>query len=342
MLPAKDIAVAAIFFAARFTGGEIEDTDEDQPWWKRVDGNEQKIIKAVTVLHDFYTNNPLKKIDAHEGEPPRSPEDLNSTRRRRALSVNGSSEKGHVDMDSPSDGKSHKKEPSDESKTSEESRTTRGNATQRESTHKKESSDENGWGEPKTNAGDNTNPRGIESTHQKEKSNESKISQESQTAFGNATHPHESTHKKEPSNENDWGKTPTRNTEAQSGETRVEEMSRKDGEVRGDSDVKLKEAANDPATHQDRKRPANEEAARSLDGSVANGVGEMHIAQAPSELRGGAERLVPPGNGSSEGNLTVKRKAEEDLEIEEGEASETKRPRTSEQGDGEREEGELE
>lgn len=301
MMPAKDVAIGAIFFAARFTGNEIDDDEVGQPWWAIVGGDDQKIIRAVTVLHDFYTNNPLKKIDAHEGEPPRSPGDLNSTRRRRSVGEDGSSEKD-MNMDGASEGTSHKKEPPDEST---ESRTTRGN---------------------------DTNPRTDESAHKKEPSDESKTSDESQTLKGDETQPR-STHEKETSYENAWGE-PAPKTKDETPLHDIEELTKEDGEVRGDSDAKLKEAANDPATHQ--QKPDADSEAVSNEQDVANGVGGMHIAQEASQLRAAAG-LELPTNGEN-GRTSVKRKAEDDGDMmEEGEMTETKRPRT-----GGSEEGELE
>ena len=115
-----------------------------------------------------------------------------------------------------------------------------------------------------------------------------------------------------------------------------------DGEVRGDSDKKLKEAANDPSTH-------NQKASRAS--SVAGGVDDLHIAQEASDLDGdqlkneliegemngnGDGKSLEPPNVES-GNTSVKRKAD-DEEIEEGEASDSKRAKMDE---GEIEEGEL-
>lgn len=298
-IPAKELAIGAVFFAARFTGNTIEDDEWGTPWWEHVGGNGERIIKAVTVLHDFYTNNPIKKSDSpQEGSPPKTREDLNGTRQRRNTGPeNGGSvreENGENSETSPSyvprspygDSGSHRKEKSDEST---ESRTTKGQATQPRQDEGADGTDS--WGD------------------------------------SNAAPP--STHTKEASKESLQA---SANTDAKA----------EDGEVRGDSDEKLKEAANDPSTH-------NQKASRAS--SVAGGVGDLHIAQEASDLNGDEVKnelregeMNGNGDGKSleprrveSGNTSVKRKAD-DVEMEEGEASESKRAKMDE---GEIEEGEL-
>lgn len=296
MVPARDVATGAVFFAAKYTGNTIDDAEDGRAWWEVVGGDEHKIIRAVTVLHEFYTDNPLKKSDSpHEGSPPRNPDDLNTTRRKRSQGENGAdggSQKGEHDMmDGATDGKSHTKEASDESA---ESMTIKRGDTETHPAHSKENSDasQTDINPPQSHIkdlSDDTNTIGYQTagTHANEESAES-------------THPG----------------------------NKMEE-----GEVRGDDDEKLKEAANDPSTHQQKGR-VNEEA-------VANGVGDMHIAQQASDVNGSGLNeggLKAPPNGESghgNGNLSVKRKAEDDVDMDGGE--EAKRPRT-----GGSEEGELE
>lgn len=296
-IPAKDLAIGAVFFAARFTGNTIEDDDRGTPWWEHVGGNGERIIKAVTVLHDFYTNNPIKKSDSpQEGTPPKTREDLNGTRQRRNTvpenvgsvrednGENSESSQVYAPRSPYGDAGAHRKEKSDEST---ESRTTQGQTTQ-----PRRDDDANGkdsWG------GSNSAPP---SAYVQEESNDSAK--------------------------------PSDRTESE------------DAEVRGDSDEKLKEAANNPSTH-------NQKASRSS--SVAGGVRDLHIAQEASNLHGdevksGLRGGEMNGNGDRKslepprveiGNGSVKRKAN-DVDMENGVASESKRAKMD---DGEIEEGEL-
>ena len=249
-------------------------------------------------MHDFYTNNPIKKSDSpQEGSPPKTSEDLNGTRQKRNTGAenggsvgeenfeNSESSQAYVPRSPRGDSGSHSKEKSHEST---ESRTTKGQTTQ---------------------------PRlGDEA--------------DGKYSWGDSNAASSSTHPKEASKESTQA---SANTDAEA----------EDGEVRGDSDEKLKEAANDPSTH-------NQEASRAS--SVAGGVGDLHIAQEASDLNGdeikkeiregerngngGGKSLEPRVEG---GNTSVKRKAH-DVEMEEGEASESKRAKMDE---GEIEEGEL-
>ena len=298
-IPAKDLAIGAVFFAARFTGNTIKDDEWGTPWWEHIGGNGERIIKAVTVLHDFYTNNPIKKSDSpQEGSPPKTREDLNGTRQRRNTG--------------PEDGGSVRGDNGDNSETSPiyVPRSPYGGS----GSHRKEKSDEST--ESRTTKGQTTQPRLDDEA-------------DSKVSWGDSTAAPSSKHTKDSSKESTQAST---NTDAE-----VE-----DGEVRGDSDEKLKEAANDPSTH-------NQKASRAS--SVAGGVGDLHIAQEASDLNddeiknelregemngnGDGKSLEPPRVES--GNTSVKRKAD-DVEMEEGEASESKRAKMDE---GEIEEGEL-
>lgn len=298
-IPAKDLAIGAVFFAARFTGNTIEDDEWGTPWWEHVGGNGERIIKAVTVLHDFYTNNPIKKSDSpQEGSPPKTREDLNGTRQRRnagpdndgsvreEIGENSETSPSYVPRSPYADSGSHRKEKSDDTT---ESRTTKGQATQ---------------------------PRQDEGT-------------DGTDSWGDSNAAPPSAHTKEVSKESTQA---SANTDAEA----------EDGEVRGDSDEKLKEAANDPSTH-------NQKASRAS--SVAGGVRDLHIAQEASDLNGDEVKnelregeMNGNGDGKSlepprveSGNTSVKRKAD-DVEMEEAEVSESKRAKMDE---GEIEEGEL-
>lgn len=298
-IPAKDLAIGAVFFAARFTGNTIEDDELGTPWWEHVGGNGERIIKAVTVLHDFYTNNPIKKSDSpQEGSPPKTREDLNGTRQRKNAG--------------PENGGSVREENGENSETSQSymPRTPYGDS----GSHRKEKSDESA--ESRTTKGQTTQPRLDDEADGKE-------------SWDDSTAEPSSRHAKEASKESTQAST---NTDAEA----------EDGEVRGDSDEKLKEAANDPSTH-------NQKVSRAS--SVAGGVGDILVAQEASDLNdyevkskltegemngnGDGKSLEPPRMEA--GNTSVKRKSD-DVEMEEGEAGESKKAKMDE---GEIEEGEL-
>ncbi|KAL3420957.1 cyclin-K [Phlyctema vagabunda] len=83
LMPPRDIAIAAIYFAAKYTKETIPDDRTGVPWWEREGGRADRIRKAVAVMHEFYIENPLKKSQEqspyYKGE--RGEEDLDSTRR---------------------------------------------------------------------------------------------------------------------------------------------------------------------------------------------------------------------------------------------------------------------
>ncbi|KAH8891055.1 cyclin-like protein [Thozetella sp. PMI_491] len=79
MLGARDLAIAAIFFATSVTHEKIDDLSGG-PWWKFLRANEAHIVKAVEMMAEFYKENPLRKQDS---KYPQSPVfNLESTRRR--------------------------------------------------------------------------------------------------------------------------------------------------------------------------------------------------------------------------------------------------------------------
>ncbi|KAF4630242.1 hypothetical protein G7Y89_g7898 [Cudoniella acicularis] len=97
-MPAKDIAVAAIYFAAQFVGDLISDDANENPWWEQLGGRPDKIIKAVGILTEFWTENPLRRSENPYEQSPMSfsnEEDVHRSRRRGDI---GSSE------DTPSPG----------------------------------------------------------------------------------------------------------------------------------------------------------------------------------------------------------------------------------------------
>jgi hypothetical protein len=91
LLNARDVAIAAVFFATSVTREKIDDVN-GEPWWRFLKGSEMHTIRAVQLMTDFYKENPLRKQDS---KVPGSPEfNLESTRRRGELSLS------HMDLDS--------------------------------------------------------------------------------------------------------------------------------------------------------------------------------------------------------------------------------------------------
>lgn len=88
LIPPKDIAVAAIYFGAKFNGDRIPDDENGAPWWEKLGGNPAKITTAVSVLNELWTENPLRRSENPYGESPRSGvEDLDRTRRSAGSNV---------------------------------------------------------------------------------------------------------------------------------------------------------------------------------------------------------------------------------------------------------------
>lgn len=75
---ARDLSICAVFFAASVTHEKIDDVD-GEAWWKCLGANEGVISKAVEIISEFYTENPLRKqVSAYPGSPVFN---LESTRR---------------------------------------------------------------------------------------------------------------------------------------------------------------------------------------------------------------------------------------------------------------------
>lgn len=81
LVDARDVAIAAIFFASVHTNQPIEDID-GEPWWKYLNGNEDRCCKAIELIRQFYTENPLRKQNPSLPSPAF---DLESSRRRGDL-----------------------------------------------------------------------------------------------------------------------------------------------------------------------------------------------------------------------------------------------------------------
>lgn len=68
LLDARDVAISAIFFASIHTNQQIEDV-RGEPWWRYLDGDENRCTKAIEVMRQFYTENPLRKQNPSISSP---------------------------------------------------------------------------------------------------------------------------------------------------------------------------------------------------------------------------------------------------------------------------------
>jgi hypothetical protein len=63
LIPSKDIAIASVYFAAKSTREPIADDQNGKPWWEQLGGSLENIAKALNVMNDFWTENPLNRSD---------------------------------------------------------------------------------------------------------------------------------------------------------------------------------------------------------------------------------------------------------------------------------------
>lgn len=69
LMDTRDVALASIFFASNFRKEPVGDVS-GLPWWQALNGKEDLIVKAIDVMSNFYTENPLRKQDnPYEGSP---------------------------------------------------------------------------------------------------------------------------------------------------------------------------------------------------------------------------------------------------------------------------------
>jgi protein BUR2 len=104
LMPPRDIAIAAMFFSAKFNKERLPDDENGLPWWIHLKGAPERIFKAIDIMADFYTDNPLKKSDNpydHNNED--SHEDLERTR-LMAESVSPSSRMAAEQAEADEDG----------------------------------------------------------------------------------------------------------------------------------------------------------------------------------------------------------------------------------------------
>ena len=72
MIPPKDIAIAAVYFAAKGTGMQILHGRVGAPWWGQLSGKPDLIVKAIGVMNEFYTGNLLRRNDNPYEQSPAS------------------------------------------------------------------------------------------------------------------------------------------------------------------------------------------------------------------------------------------------------------------------------
>ncbi|KAM5355804.1 hypothetical protein ACJ41O_002450 [Fusarium nematophilum] len=78
LIEARDVAISAIFFASVHTNQQIDDIN-GEPWWKHLRGDEGRCSRAIEVMRQFYTENPLRKQNPSLPSPAFH---LENTRRR--------------------------------------------------------------------------------------------------------------------------------------------------------------------------------------------------------------------------------------------------------------------
>ncbi|KAK2612410.1 hypothetical protein QQS21_001514 [Conoideocrella luteorostrata] len=78
LIEARDVAISAIFFASVHTNQQIDDINGES-WWKYLNGDEELCTKAIEVMRQFYTENPLRKQNPSLPSPAF---DIENTRRR--------------------------------------------------------------------------------------------------------------------------------------------------------------------------------------------------------------------------------------------------------------------
>ncbi|KAI5466144.1 cyclin-like protein [Mariannaea sp. PMI_226] len=78
LMEAKDVAIAAIFFASVHIRTQIDDINGES-WWKHLKGDENRCALAIEVMRQFYTENPLRKQNPSLPSPAFH---LENTRRR--------------------------------------------------------------------------------------------------------------------------------------------------------------------------------------------------------------------------------------------------------------------
>jgi protein BUR2 len=103
LMDARDLAMASVFFASNVAKVPIVDRNGDS-WWKDLNANEDRVVKAIDVIDGFYRENPLKKQDQRVNGSPEFT--LESTRRRGETILSqteAGSSRGGTPMDTEKD-----------------------------------------------------------------------------------------------------------------------------------------------------------------------------------------------------------------------------------------------
>lgn len=83
LMNAREVAVSAIYFATVSLGEKIEDDRDGEPWWRVLKSDESLVQSCISVVMDFYSENPMRKSDArYQGSPVFS---LENTRKGRDI-----------------------------------------------------------------------------------------------------------------------------------------------------------------------------------------------------------------------------------------------------------------
>lgn len=95
LMNAREVAISALYFAAVSLGEKIEDDAHGEPWWRVLKSDESLIQASISVVMDFYTENPMRKSDArYQGSPVFSLENTRRTRDVPSQTEAGSSHNG--------------------------------------------------------------------------------------------------------------------------------------------------------------------------------------------------------------------------------------------------------
>lgn len=95
LMNAREVAISALYFAAVSLGEKIDDDRDGEPWWRVLKSDESLIQSSISVVMDFYSENPMRKSDArYQGSPVFSLENTRRTRDVPSQTEGGSSHNG--------------------------------------------------------------------------------------------------------------------------------------------------------------------------------------------------------------------------------------------------------
>lgn len=95
LMSAREVAVSAIYFATVSLGEKIEDDRDGEPWWRVLKSDESLVQSSISVVMDFYSENPMRKSDArYQGSPVFSLENTRKGRDVPSQTEAGSSHNG--------------------------------------------------------------------------------------------------------------------------------------------------------------------------------------------------------------------------------------------------------